>query len=532
MAAALRRAFPDGAHRLAGQREAPRDPRSRAGHRPPARRSTIAATRRGGTLAAGRDRRAAAGALRRRDRSAGADQVGGARARVGRAARRRVLRRATRASAPRACSTPTSTIPAAAASTIRAKRGTSSTSTSGCSSVLGIAGAGARVSDRGRRLGRRAARARAGRRPLRAAQSRRGVAEQALAAGAARRRSPRALRERHGLMSVVLWGPGEEALADEVVAARRRRGDRVAADDALPISWRSRARAALMVSGDTGPTHIAAAVGTPIVGIYGPTRPARNGPMVAARRHRVAGRRLPVPSPAPLPARAHVPARHRGRPKCSTPSSAGWRAEPRVADVASLARAASRGCASRSASSFGVARARGSRSRRGRSLAIGMSVAACGEAMRIWAAGHLRQVARGHRRPGPYRWFAHPLYVGSSVMGVGPGDRVGQRRRSAVLIAVYLVRDADGGDQERGGVSARGRSAISTTGIGAASRRSGASAAPRRGAVQPGAGDGEPRVPRGGRPGASRCCCWSGRQRIMVCSGGQPDHGKGRLAQW
>ena len=37
--------------------------------------------------------------------------------------------------------------------------------------------------------------------------------------------------------------------------------------------------AALMVSGDTGPTHVAAAVGTPIVGIYGPTRPARNGPL-------------------------------------------------------------------------------------------------------------------------------------------------------------------------------------------------------------------------------------------------------------
>jgi ADP-heptose:LPS heptosyltransferase len=33
------------------------------------------------------------------------------------------------------------------------------------------------------------------------------------------------------------------------------------------------------VSGDTGPTHVAAAVGTPIVGIYGPTRPARNGPL-------------------------------------------------------------------------------------------------------------------------------------------------------------------------------------------------------------------------------------------------------------
>jgi ADP-heptose:LPS heptosyltransferase len=37
--------------------------------------------------------------------------------------------------------------------------------------------------------------------------------------------------------------------------------------------------AALMVSGDTGPTHIAAALGTPLVGIYGPTRPARNGPI-------------------------------------------------------------------------------------------------------------------------------------------------------------------------------------------------------------------------------------------------------------
>ena len=36
--------------------------------------------------------------------------------------------------------------------------------------------------------------------------------------------------------------------------------------------------ASLFVSGDTGPLHIGAAVGTPIVGIYGPTDPARNGP--------------------------------------------------------------------------------------------------------------------------------------------------------------------------------------------------------------------------------------------------------------
>ena len=86
------------------------------------------------------------------------------------------------------------------------------------------------------------------------------------------------LRARHGLMSVVLWGPGEEALAADVVAG---------ADGAAVLSPKTTiadlvalARgAALMVSGDTGPTHLAAALGTPIVGIYGPTRPARNGPM-------------------------------------------------------------------------------------------------------------------------------------------------------------------------------------------------------------------------------------------------------------
>ena len=37
-------------------------------------------------------------------------------------------------------------------------------------------------------------------------------------------------------------------------------------------------RAALMVSGDTGPIHFAAAMQTPVVGLYGPTWPERNGP--------------------------------------------------------------------------------------------------------------------------------------------------------------------------------------------------------------------------------------------------------------
>jgi heptosyltransferase-1 len=36
--------------------------------------------------------------------------------------------------------------------------------------------------------------------------------------------------------------------------------------------------AAFFVGGDTGPLHLAVALGTPVVGLYGPTDPARNGP--------------------------------------------------------------------------------------------------------------------------------------------------------------------------------------------------------------------------------------------------------------
>jgi lipopolysaccharide heptosyltransferase I len=87
-----------------------------------------------------------------------------------------------------------------------------------------------------------------------------------------------ALRDRHGLTSVVLWGPGEEALAQAVVDAANGAAVLSPATTIRDLVALTRG-AALMVSGDTGPTHIASAVGTPIVGIYGPTRPARNGPM-------------------------------------------------------------------------------------------------------------------------------------------------------------------------------------------------------------------------------------------------------------
>ena len=54
----------------------------------------------------------------------------------------------------------------------------------------------------------------------------------------------------------------------------------------------------------------------------------------------------------------------------------------------------------------------------GATLAAGTAIAAVGEALRVWAAGHLNK-AREVTASGPYRWLAHPLYVGSSIMGVG-----------------------------------------------------------------------------------------------------------------
>ena len=67
-----------------------------------------------------------------------------------------------------------------------------------------------------------------------------------------------------------------------------------------------------------------------------------------------------------------------------------------------------------------------------RSLVIGMSVAACGEAIRLWAAGHLHK-SREVTVSGPYRFVAHPLYLGSSVMGAGLAIT------SASLIVTVLI---------------------------------------------------------------------------------------------
>ncbi len=85
------------------------------------------------------------------------------------------------------------------------------------------------------------------------------------------------LHRHHSLPSAVLWGPGDEPLAAEVVSASAGAAHLAPRTSLADLVALARA-ATLMVSGDTGPLHLAAAVGTPVVGIYGPTHEVRNGP--------------------------------------------------------------------------------------------------------------------------------------------------------------------------------------------------------------------------------------------------------------
>jgi heptosyltransferase-1 len=79
------------------------------------------------------------------------------------------------------------------------------------------------------------------------------------------------------IRSFVTYGPGEEALARSVVESSKSGAVEAVASTLKQFVALAR-RAALFVGSDTGPLHLAAACKTPIVGLYGPTSPERNGP--------------------------------------------------------------------------------------------------------------------------------------------------------------------------------------------------------------------------------------------------------------
>ncbi|MCI0356635.1 MAG: glycosyltransferase family 9 protein [Acidobacteria bacterium] len=79
-----------------------------------------------------------------------------------------------------------------------------------------------------------------------------------------------------GLASYINAGPGEEKLACDVEAASGGTAARISCSLGLLIALTRRAK--LFIGGDSGPTHLAAALGIPVVAIFGPTDPERNGP--------------------------------------------------------------------------------------------------------------------------------------------------------------------------------------------------------------------------------------------------------------
>jgi heptosyltransferase I len=79
-----------------------------------------------------------------------------------------------------------------------------------------------------------------------------------------------------GISSIVNYGPGEQELACAVEQGSGGVAQPLRCSITELIALTRRAR--LFVGGDTGPLHLAAALRVPVVGIYGPTDPARNGP--------------------------------------------------------------------------------------------------------------------------------------------------------------------------------------------------------------------------------------------------------------
>lgn len=87
----------------------------------------------------------------------------------------------------------------------------------------------------------------------------------------------RAVAKQLGEQALAVWGPGEEERARAI-------GCRLAPRTNLRELAQVLRDAAVVIGGDTGPLHLADALKTPVVGLYGPTSPSRNGPYAQLER--------------------------------------------------------------------------------------------------------------------------------------------------------------------------------------------------------------------------------------------------------
>jgi ADP-heptose:LPS heptosyltransferase len=85
------------------------------------------------------------------------------------------------------------------------------------------------------------------------------------------------IAERFGWKIVLLWGPGQEGDV-ETIASHMHATPFIPPTTSLTQLAALLARCAYVVSNDSGPMHITTAVGTPVLGIFGPTRPELQGP--------------------------------------------------------------------------------------------------------------------------------------------------------------------------------------------------------------------------------------------------------------
>ena len=68
----------------------------------------------------------------------------------------------------------------------------------------------------------------------------------------------------------------------------------------------------------------------------------------------------------------------------------------------------------------------------------GAGIALVGELIRIWAAGHVEK-SREVTRSGPYRFTRHPLYLGSSIIGIGVAVASGSLLVAAIVITYLAI---------------------------------------------------------------------------------------------